>query len=493
MSEGQPTSAAAAASTPQGRPQPGGAHPHRIRPAYVALVVALAVVVVAVGAFSLRGPVFALFAPGATATVGPSIGPNGAVRMRPEADGLTCPVDVAWSPDGASIALAGYAQCPTSGGPPSAQAGVVLRYDATTGALIGRIQPDPLVLRDPAVTLPPVSAAPGRPGPYIHYLTALWSADGHTLALPFIVEQDFAPRSAPYLPNYIAPTPRLTTAGVLLVDMANPTGAATHVVAAPYRESAAPLEWDLTGDRLISGALNLTPALSYRWGAAGALSAVAPLAQGAPAPAATGPVGDANGGANFTLWQPGELAPGYLRQDAGSYVSIVGVCQWYSQFAAWSPDGRYLVTPGFIGGLITGAGVTPSATALAEANTSATPQFTPRSPALNTFCQHLAPDSHGLPAPAQAIAWRPDGKALAATPVPYFNDNLTASVAARSVVTLYANTTGRAYATLSVPTDPQAPFTNLLSAQSIWLRWSPDGGRLLLLDLYTSTFTSWPV
>lgn len=495
MSEGQPSSAQPAATTASNQASPPGAtHPRRARPAYVALAVALVVVVVAVGAFALRGPAFALFAPRATATIGPSIGSDGSVRMRPEANGLTCPVDVAWSPDGAQIALAGYAQCPTSGAPRSQQAGAVLLYDATTGNLTAHIQPDPLVLRDHAITLPPVSAAPGRPGPYIRYLTALWSTDGHTLALPFIVEQDFAPRGAAFLPNNVTPPPQLTTAGVLLMDVANPTGDATRVIAAPYRESARPLEWDLIGDRLISGALNLAPALNYRWGAAGALTPVAPLTQGAPAAATTGPVGDANGGASFTLWQPGVLAPGYQQQNSGSYTSVAGVCQWYSQFAAWSPDGRYLVMPGYVSGLLAAPGLAPpNPTAVAQTSAGATPTLSPRSPALTAFCQHTAPDSHGQPAPAHAIAWRPDGQALAETPLPYFNDNLTSAVSTHGVVTLYANATGRAYATLNIPTNPQAPLTNLLSAQSIWLRWSPDGRRLLLLDLYTGAFITWTV
>ncbi len=498
MSEGEPSAAQAAATTaPNSEPPQNKARGVRgSRPAYVALVVALVValivVVVVVGVVALRGPALALFAPAASAT--PVAYPNGAVVMRPQDDGLTCPADVAWSPDSAEIALLGYAQCPTAGGKPSSQAGVVLLYDAATGALIRRIAPNPLAQRDGAVALPPLSAAPGRPGPYIHYLTALWSADGKTLALPFIVEQDYAPRAAPYLPNYAPPTTRQTTAGVLLIDVANPTGGATRVIAAPYREGAAPLEWDLTSGRLITGALNLTPALGYRWGAAGALIAQSPLSATTAATTRAGPVGDTIGGASFTIWQPGEIAPGYQRQDSGSYNSVNGVCQWYSQFAVWSPGGRYLVTPGYVGGLLAGSSLpTPDPTALAEANTSQALTLSPRDATMTSLCQQMRPDIHGNPAAAQAIAWRPDGRILAVTADPYFSDYLAASATLHGVVTLYADSTGRPLKTLSIPTDSQAPLNNLLTEQTIWLRWSPDGSRLLLLDLLTGTFTVWPV
>jgi len=478
----------------KGRPASGGVvgSRRRIRSAFVALAGVLVVAVVAVAVLALRGPALAWFAPAASAT--PTPYPDGAVVMRPQADGLTCPADVAWSPDSTQIALVGYVQCPTSGARPAAQAGALLIYDAATGALAKRIQPDALVLRGGAVALPPISAAPGRPNPYIRYLTALWSSDGSTLALPFIVEQDYAPRSAPYLPNDAPPTARQTTAGVLLVDVANPTGGATRVVAAPYREGAAPLEWDLTAGRLISSAVNLAPALGYRWGAGGALAAISPLGAGTPAPTKAGPVGDANGGASFTLWQPGELAPGYQQLNSGSYTSVPGVCQWYSQFAAWSPDGRYLISPGYVGGLLTAPDLpTPDAATLAATNTSQTPPVSPRDSTLTTLCQGMRPDIHNNPASAQAVAWRPDGGALAVTADPYLSNDLAASAGIRSNVTLYADATGRPLKTLSVPVDSQAPLNNLLTEQSIWLRWSPDGRRLSLLDVYTGTFTVWPV
>jgi hypothetical protein len=152
------------------------------------------------------------------------------------------------------------------------------------------------------------------------------------------------------------------------------------------------------------------------------------------------------------------------------------------------------MTPGFVGGVLAGAGLTPpDATALAATHTSQTPLLSPRNPMLTTLCQRMRPDIHGNPAATQAIAWRPDGRAFAATADPYLSNDLAASAAQRSVVTLYADATGRVLLTLSVPINTQAPLNNLLTEQSIWLRWSPDGLRLTLLDLYTGTFTVWPI
>ncbi len=427
--------------------------------------------------------------------------PNGAFTLHPERDGLTCPVDVAWSPNSGMLALIGYSVCPNA--PTLANAhsharGIVILYDAATGKRIATLHPDQQ-LTSVARTLG-ISLATGST-PYLRYQTIMWSPDGKHLALPFFVEYSPAPRLPPFLPSTQTSLPTAPSiAGVLLYD-ATQLGARPHILTAPYRESALPLEWNLSDGKPISTALSLTPSLSYRWEANGTLLAEEPLSASVPGSASTAPVspiGNSIGGASFTLWQPGELTPAYLAQNSGVYTSVPGACFWSTEIAAWSPDGAYLVTPGVVSAQLSDPSLaTPDstmlATALATTRLGDAPALAPRDTALLALCQRMTPDSSGYAASAQAIAWRPDGALLAATPDPYLNNVATAGAAQNGTITLYDSATGKAVRTLTIPTNAQAPLTNLLSEQSLWLRWSPNGARLVLLDLYTGTLTLWNV
>lgn len=106
-----------------------------------------------------------------------------AVQIAPLADGLNCPVDIAWSPDASHIALLGYQDhCPNSvaGLGVSYTSDLLLIFDAKTGTLTQRASLDALVTGG-GLTLDTATQ-------YIAYQALMWSPDGTRLALPFFAQ-----------------------------------------------------------------------------------------------------------------------------------------------------------------------------------------------------------------------------------------------------------------------------------------------------------------
>ncbi|HEY7833816.1 MAG TPA: hypothetical protein VIG30_09625 [Ktedonobacterales bacterium] len=449
------------------------------------------VVVVAVGA-ALR------FALAPRTTTAPRRQQPTSVTLTPRADHLDCPVDVAWSPDGKQIAMLGYKSC--DGGPPDGtNPGQVNIYDATTGQLVTQFAPDALVLQNTLVSLappnPPIDPQYGPVTPYIRYQTLLWSPDGTHLAMPFFVEDYSYFEQPPFTlvngPFGLAlPTnPVRTSAGILITGT---TGGQPRVIAAPYQQNIARMEWDLSSGTLISSALTLTPALGYQWGAGGKLLAQSPIsttaALAAPPP---GPVGNASGDSSFSIWQPGEAAPGYMQGDT-SVALAPNLYLWESHFAAWSPDGRYLITPGYTGGRAVLAGrPAPTASTLSATGNTATPLLAPRDAAMSTLYAGMGPTASGEAPAAQFAAWRPDGRVVATTAEPYFGQTAAEQLQLNTTVMLYDSGSGQVLATLK----PRAQLTETMNSsftlQFLWLKWSPDGTHLLLLDNVIGTLTIW--
>ncbi|HEY7848864.1 MAG TPA: hypothetical protein VIC27_02310, partial [Ktedonobacterales bacterium] len=225
----------------------------------LAVMVSL-IVVVAIGVALVA---HALQAQSAVATHSPA--PR-YLQIAPRSDGLDCPVDIAWSPDGARIAVLGYSDhCPDW--PPGAAytSGLLLVYNANTGALAQRTALDSMVVGG-GLTFDTHTQ-------YIGYQALLWSPDGTRLALPFYAQHGLLAAPPPYIRGADPTTePQPTTAGVLLLDAT--TLQRTRLFTAPYAamitSSAAP-EWNLMTGKLIQSALQLPPALGYRWDAGGAL------------------------------------------------------------------------------------------------------------------------------------------------------------------------------------------------------------------------------
>jgi WD40 repeat protein len=173
----------------------------------------------------------------------------------------------------------------------------------------------------------------------------------------------------------------------------------------------------------------------------------------APAP---GPVGNPDGGSSFTIWQPG-LAIIISRAHTPSiYI-------WKTNVTAWSPDGNYLVEGIGLKAVIEQSGHPfPDPVLLAALHLEHTPLLPVHDTAL------LRATFGSL-----AIAWRPDGRILAAT-------NFTGSV------DLFDCATGQKLGTLFTPMN-HTP----ISGSPALLRWSPDGTRLLLSSAQWGIVNVW--
>lgn len=148
----------------------------------------------------------------------PTIKLGYSVAILPQSDKLNCPVDVAWSPDNASVAVEGYLQaCPNSNPALGATSGVVNIYSATAGHLLRQLQLDQTILNGHGIKLGAASSNSAF-APYIGYTGLAWSPDSKQLALSFIVEPRQLIIPEPTLSGNTAPretTP--TVAGVLLM------------------------------------------------------------------------------------------------------------------------------------------------------------------------------------------------------------------------------------------------------------------------------------
>src|SRR5262249_24453570 len=140
-----------------------------------------------------------------------------------------------------------------------------------------------------------------------------------------------------------------------------------------------------------------------------------------PAPPAPGPVGNPDGDASFTLWQPGSVSVSAMPDTSR-------LSSWSATFVAWSPDGRYLVDGMTLFGLLKPPGQGfPSASSLILTRLNQVPLLPLRDQALLKVVDT-----------ATAVAWSPDGQVLAA------------SQAGRSL-DVYACRTGRKLASLILP------------------------------------------
>jgi hypothetical protein len=162
-------------------------------------------------------------------------------------DHLGCPNTLAWSPDGARLAV--MTKTGSCASPLSTAVTVLAIYDARTGKLLRRFQPDSLL-----ATL----AGTGRAA------NAEWSPDGATLAVDAVI-----------YPHTQDGQPSL---GLLLVSAQQ--GTARLIQGPSYNPNALypQVTWDVSNGQAI-GAINQTapPALTYRWTADGRIVPDQPL------------------------------------------------------------------------------------------------------------------------------------------------------------------------------------------------------------------------
>lgn len=365
-------------------------------------------------------------------------------------DGLACLVDASWSPESKQVAVLGYAQnCPLMPGPsPSLQVNI---YNAGSHQLVKRVRLDPMI-----ASAFRQQDARSLGSAYVNLGSIIWSPDGRELAVPFGTD----------VAGFVYD-------GVVLITS---NGYERRVMLwQDNRQDATSsyLEWDFTRGapkvvyytKQLATSLqnisivNLQPAPAYRWGANGALE---PVSQ-----AENGPIGNPDGDPMFTVWQPGfvELQ---TQQPPDGPTLPVNFFTWSTQFAAWSPDGRYFVDQAnTTGRFVVPHRPNPSQQELAAMNMDQLATFSVRDKALAGILEKLWSDQAG----DAYIAWRPDGRELAT-----YN-------AGR--IDIYDCATGRKLVSLLPPGKP----AGLNGAETF--SWSPDGSRLMLSSPVWGVLTVW--
>ena len=361
-----------------------------------------------------------------------------------EQDGISCPVDAAWAPGSKYIAVVGYRlNCPQNVTVPS----LVNLYNVSTGKLLRQLLPDSAILHALNGWYYSFSSRQGKPptgwrvfNPNVqqfYYSHILWSPDGQHLALTF--------STTTFVPSLN---------GVLLIDV---DGKHPHILLQPQRPSN-PLytEWDVKHGVAVTPA-PLRPALAYRWSTGGSLIPIIPLTTNQiPPPPPPGPVGNPAGSATFTVWQSGFANWMVLEHESSVYT-------WSTNFAAWSPDERYLVDGIGLKGLLSRPGLAlPSQQSLITHHLDQQPLLPAHDAALLRVATLYS-----------AVAWRLDGRVLAA-----YNSE--------DIVVLYDCVTGRRMGALR-------PHSNnsFVDGSSVLLRWSPDGSQLLLSSVQWGLVTVW--
>jgi WD40 repeat protein len=381
--------------------------------------------------------------------------PSGsALPVLPQRDGITCLRDAMWSPESRLIAVVGYAQtCSSVAYVP----GLVNLYEAGSSQLLRQLHPDAAIVQ----ALKGASGSAGEPsarvsqqkqgggsGLVISYLHVVWSPDTQRLALTF---------------HLAAPSPSLD--GIVLMNRDG-----THAqVLLDQQNPLAPsyAEWDLERRRLItSNVFPFPPASAYQWGPKGTVLPGRLLpTQFLPAAPPLGPIGNPDGDASFTLWQPAVAQVTSFTDPSGTYR----IHSWSTSFAAWSPDGRYLINDMSFWGLLTSPKVI----------SAGTPFFQGSDPARDGSETGAQGVTNQCAAQLQAVkttlafAWSPNGRVLA-------------DYGAGKRVDLYDCTTGHKLAPFTLQSQYAAP-----SADAVTLRWSPDGSQLLLSSVASGPVSFW--
>jgi hypothetical protein len=430
------------------------------------------------------------------------------IFLDPTANGLDCPHDVSWAPDGARVAVVGYSSdCPNVAGPyidgsgSLGVAGLVNIYDAATGRLVAHLSPDAQIKKTiiiPQVVLTYEQSQEKTLGVKItfydiNYTHVLWSPDGAQVGLTFTA---FIPNGLP-MPdaNGEITFPVSLAEGLEVMSVADGSSRAfVHMLDGSAPAYPAYLEWDLQSGALVAPTpalthsgpqYTVTPAQGYQWGAGGTLTPTGSLASSG-ASASPNSIGDPDGRTSFSLWQPGIAST----QVATGQSSVAGVFNWTTDIAAWSPDGRYLAEGISIAGVVTGPQiVAPDSGSLASVGWSTAPQIPARDAALvavekiaqkQAFPAIVTERGSSAAPSGVLLAWRPNGTALAVDAAS--ND---------AHVTLLNTATGKSILTLQPLANPRFAHGPTEQNEANILRWSPDGSRLLLLDPSLETMTIW--
>ena len=397
--------------------------------------------------------------------------PSGPTVIRPALDHIGCPQNAIWSPDGTQFAVFGD-NC-------GASDTMLNVYDATSGKLTAQAD----VTADTNRAL--VSYTPGTVTRLIvGFHAALWTKD--SLFVPFEV----------FDPSTADPASAVPAEGLLGY---NPDGAAPlqpGVGIVPNRSGPyAYVGWDSNGftssytamypDALVGPAPNhtvfssLPPSLDYDLGLFSPHPQTPLSYRTRPPNDPGGRIGDPTSALHLTIWQPGTLT--YFATVPGT-ATPASIVLFDTSFTVLAPPILYTNLT-FEGRLVPPDQPAPDVSALAAAG-----MLAPWLPVRDSALADVLADVEHSAAPGvgpAAVAWRPDGAALAYQPGIAIGGGGDSGPRAHDV-RIYDCHTGQVLATLTPPLPAGTPIRaiNLL-------RWSPDGSRLLLLDRVATTIVVW--
>lgn len=397
------------------------------------------------------------------------------LALDPTIYGIACLEYAAWSPDSTRLAIMGQQeQCGNPDDPRnySYYPTIIEIIDPLSGKSLGEMRPDATIQRDLHLHAPqyitPVDGV-ANSGDLTQqgarYDGLVWSPDNKRLATPFAVDYASAPLDS------TRPFVRLYGMYVVGVD-GNNDHATAITEGAKWVDIA---EWNMKtlqpvpftpplGSASQGGYTRLLPAsLRYSWRPDGTLAGEAPLSMAsAPASPPLGPVGNPDGGASFTIWQPIYAGPDVGSSQTPIYPAMFAMTE--GQALAWSPDGTYLLNA-----QMASLRVQPSKQAL-PAPALVKMRDYPIAPvrdvafddALNAMQAHVAPGFGGA-----AFAWSPDGKRLAEA----VQNDKTGAIS----VTIFDCASGAPLGSLTVLGDSNSYGT--ISGPG--LMWAPNGSRVL--------------
>ena len=400
------------------------------------------------------------------------------VELLPQEVGIACLADSVWSPDSSSVAFLGYKKDCVYGSHVY-EHGLVAIYSGLSGKLVRLLSPDDAIFHTLHTQFPTIHTVPD-----IYYDSLLWSPDGHSIALTFSLG---------------LPSQTLLAAGNIVgVALVDNSSGRERVMMGTHQDNGSPVEWDVQEQREMasmvipslippartpaytpaytSATIPVLPAFAYRWGPNGTLIPEFIRGHYLRIPRSKvdrlqiGHIGNPDGEQSFTLWQPGI---GMLNtRDSMGHTYTPGFFTWNTNFSAWSPDERYLISSVYIKGVLQLPGQPfPDSQTLAKFHMNSLPYFAVRDLALQRLLLALDASTFNI-----VVAWHPAGFFLAAYDYGMVD------------LDLYDCSTGANVALLELPDELRTD----LSGTTV-LRWSPDGTRLLLFDAQLSTVTIWNV
>lgn len=381
--------------------------------------------------------------------------------------------DASFSPDGLHIAILGdISPChQMNPGLPRCGHGIAV-YNTQTATLTRMLPVESLL----GVTIPTDDSTPlGESDGYVSLSGLGWSPDSNWFAAVYTVFDTAAPAS----PDDISDS------GLLLV---NPETEAMRIIRGDSgyfgplggRTSSLPI-WDIKASYQTLG-FTPQPGVVFAWGNNGLPVTTQPVVTSlAELPVNAGaryPVGQPDGLAPFTIWQPGlVIGPGTSHIGGGR-------SEFVTTFLSWSADGSHA-------GLLTvGASLpTPSS---AQSNSSAgysvagpnlsapsaLPAIPPRDVALVRVQGEVG--AYGW----AEVAWNPAGTMLA---------SISCFARHGSAVEIRDTASGALIGSAPLKLVARDPGCRDATASNLKLVWAPDGSQVLVSDATASSITLWSI